>query len=135
MLLVIFSCVAYTLRLSESAGRAFFLIWICLVQLCMSGIYGIMPGAVGRIYGNKYIGINYGLVYTSQVISTHVWIERNAICNQFVRVFNIVKLGSTPCCSCRYFVSGRCFPLNVIFVLVLVDSDVSGQCFRRSDAD
>ena len=67
MLYVIFSSVAYTLPAAEETGRAFFLIWICLVFFCNAGIYGIMPSAIGRIYGNKYMGINYGLVYSSQV--------------------------------------------------------------------
>ena len=67
MLYVIFSSVAYTLSAAEETGRAFFLIWICLVFFCNAGIYGIMPSAIGRVYGNKYMGINYGLVYSSQV--------------------------------------------------------------------
>ncbi|KAK7091678.1 oxalate:formate antiporter-like [Littorina saxatilis] len=70
MLYVIFASVAYTLSSAEETGRAFFLIWICLVYFCLSGIYAIMPPAIGRIYGNKYIGINYGLIYTSQILTS-----------------------------------------------------------------
>ena len=67
MLYVIFGSVAYTFIAAEDTGKVFFLIWVCLVYFCLSGIYGIMPSAIGRIYGNRYLGINYGLTYTSQV--------------------------------------------------------------------
>ena len=78
MLYVIFSSVAYTLSAVEETGRVFFLIWISLIYFCNAGIYGIMPSAIGRIYGNKYLGINYGLTYSSQVsivqwVSTVSW--------------------------------------------------------------
>ncbi|XP_076456383.1 apicoplast pyruvate carrier 1-like [Babylonia areolata] len=70
MLYVIFASVAYTLSASEDAGRVFYLIWICLVYFCLSGIYGVMPAAIGRLYGNRYMGINYGLTYTSQILTS-----------------------------------------------------------------
>ncbi|KAK7467820.1 hypothetical protein BaRGS_00036964, partial [Batillaria attramentaria] len=65
LLYAMFASVAYTLLAAEEAGKAFFLIWVCLVYSCLSGIYGVMPSTVGRVFGNKYIGINYGLILTS----------------------------------------------------------------------
>ncbi|KAL8561528.1 hypothetical protein ACOMHN_057222 [Nucella lapillus] len=70
IIFVIFISAAYTLMASEDAGRVFYLIWICVIYFCYSGMYGVMPSAIGRLYGNRYVSINYGLTYTSQILTS-----------------------------------------------------------------
>ena len=46
-----------------------FLIWVCIIFLCIGGIYSVFPTAVAKAYGLGYVAANFGLLYSSQAIS------------------------------------------------------------------
>ena len=50
-------------------GEAMFFVWVCIIFFCIGGNYSVFPMAMGRTFGLKYVAANYGLLYTSQIIS------------------------------------------------------------------
>ena len=42
-------------------------IWVCLLFLCFSGVFVLMPAATGRIFGPDYMAVNYGMVFSAFV--------------------------------------------------------------------
>ncbi|XP_070538018.1 apicoplast pyruvate carrier 1-like [Ptychodera flava] len=58
-----------TLKLTDRAGEAMFLIWVCGVFLSFSGNFALFPTATARSFGQEYIGMNYGLMFTATMMS------------------------------------------------------------------
>ncbi|XP_071945924.1 apicoplast pyruvate carrier 1-like [Antedon mediterranea] len=54
---------------SRSGGQYAYLVWICLINISMSGTFSLIPTATARAFGAKHVGANYGLVYSSQIIT------------------------------------------------------------------
>ena len=50
--------------------QAMFFVWICGLYFCFGGYYSLYPSLTARLYGTEYISINYGLLYTSQIIAS-----------------------------------------------------------------
>lgn len=61
MLLTIFICTV--------AGKIMFFVWVCVIFFCIGGYFSVFPTAIARAYGAQYVSINYGLLFTSQVIA------------------------------------------------------------------
>ena len=49
------------------AGKAMFFIWVCVIFFCVGGNFSLFPTAIGRCFGSQYVGVNYGLLFTSQI--------------------------------------------------------------------
>ncbi|BFZ00817.1 hypothetical protein BsWGS_03856 [Bradybaena similaris] len=64
-----FTCLMLTLQLSERGGKPLFFIYVCLLFGSFSGSYALFPTATAKCFGRKYLPINYGFVFTSQVIT------------------------------------------------------------------
>ena len=54
---------------STVGGKAVYFIWVCAIFFCIGGTFSLFPTAIGRCFGPKYVGINYGLLFTSQIAS------------------------------------------------------------------
>lgn len=54
---------------STLGGKAVYFIWVCAIFFCIGGTFSLFPTAIGRCFGPKYVGINYGLLFTSQIAS------------------------------------------------------------------
>ena len=65
-LMAIFTLTFYS---SVLGGKPMFLIWVCIIFLCIGGIYSVFPTAVAKAYGLGYVAANFGLLYSSQTIS------------------------------------------------------------------
>lgn len=61
-----------TLYASTEGGKAMFFIWVCIIFFCIGGNYSLFPTAVGRAFGLKYVSVNYGLLFTSQIVAGSV---------------------------------------------------------------
>ena len=61
-----------TLFASSITGRVMFFIWICVIFFCIGGSFSLFPTAVGRAFGLQYVSVNYGLLFTSQVLAGSV---------------------------------------------------------------
>ncbi|XP_077987972.1 apicoplast pyruvate carrier 1-like [Glandiceps talaboti] len=58
-----------TLILTERGGDAMFFIWVCGIFLSFSGNFALFPPATARTFGQEYIGMNYGLMFTATMMS------------------------------------------------------------------
>ena len=50
-------------------GKVMFFIWVCIIFFCIGGVFSLFPTSIGRAFGLKYVAINYGLLFTSQIIA------------------------------------------------------------------
>ncbi|KAK3801052.1 hypothetical protein RRG08_013449 [Elysia crispata] len=64
-----FTCLILTFQVTELQGRETFFLWVCLLFGSFSGSYSLLPTATAKCFGREYVSMNYGLVFTSQVIS------------------------------------------------------------------
>ena len=61
-----------TLYLTVFGGRWMFLFWVCGLFFCVGGIFSLFPAATVRSFGPAYLGLNYGLLFTSQITGSIV---------------------------------------------------------------
>ncbi|KAL8595959.1 hypothetical protein ACOMHN_018271 [Nucella lapillus] len=65
-----FCILMLTLGVSSLAGGGWvFLLWVGLLFLVFSGSFSLMPTATAASFGQTHIARNYGLVFTSQVVT------------------------------------------------------------------
>ena len=50
-------------------GKPGFFVWVCVIFFCVGGDFSVFPTAMAVSFGPKYMSINYGLLFTSQVSS------------------------------------------------------------------
>ncbi|XP_077988245.1 apicoplast pyruvate carrier 1-like [Glandiceps talaboti] len=60
----------FILPYSPAGGLAVFFIWLCIVFFTFTGVFSVIPAVTARIFGETYMGMNYGLVFTSTAISS-----------------------------------------------------------------
>ena len=58
-----------TFYATSLGGKPMFFIWVCVIFFCIGGNFSLFPTATGRNFGPKYISTNYGLLFTSSIIS------------------------------------------------------------------
>ena len=58
-----------TFYATSAVGKPMFFIWVCVIFFCVGGIFSTYPTAVANKFGPKYMSINYGLLFTSQMCS------------------------------------------------------------------
>ena len=56
-----------TLVATPHGGKPMFFIWVCAIFFTFSGNFALFPTATAKSFGQKYMAINFGLVFTSQV--------------------------------------------------------------------
>ena len=49
-----------------------FFVWICGLFFCVGGNFSLFPAAIARSFGQKYLGVNYGLLFSSQIVGSVV---------------------------------------------------------------
>ena len=54
-----------TWYITSVAHQWFFLFWVCGLFFCIGGTFSIFPAAVAKGFGQVYVGMNYGLLFTS----------------------------------------------------------------------
>ncbi|KAL8603386.1 hypothetical protein ACOMHN_004237 [Nucella lapillus] len=69
ILYAMFACTSFTFVGSEYGLKSYFLVWVSLILFVISGKFTIMPPLIARMFGNKYMSVNYGLLYTSQILT------------------------------------------------------------------
>lgn len=58
-----------TFYATSVGGKPMFFIWVCVIFFCIGGNFSLFPTAIGRSFGPKYVSTNYGLLFTSSIIS------------------------------------------------------------------
>ncbi|VDL60587.1 unnamed protein product [Hymenolepis diminuta] len=106
----------------KTGSMVVYTIWVCLLFLCLSGNFVLMPGATSRIFGPDYMAVNYGMVFTGFVnisiynvalLEDRLLQEYSLVSHRFVELHNIrfeasVDHSSVPselmlsCCSALF---------------------------------
>lgn len=50
-------------------GKIMYFVWVCVIFFCVGGNFSLFPTAIGRAFGLRYAPINYGLLFTSQIVA------------------------------------------------------------------
>lgn len=50
-------------------GKWLFFLWVCVIFFCIGGNFSVFPTAIARAYGIQYVSVNYGLLFTSQIVA------------------------------------------------------------------
>lgn len=66
LVLEAFCCFAIQLLVKSKASYA---ITIIFANLCMSGLFGMIPNVTKTVFGNKVASQLYGLIYMGQIIT------------------------------------------------------------------
>lgn len=65
-IMTMFLLTFYATRFVE---KSMFFVWVCVIFFCVGGIFSLFPTAMARSFGPKFMSINYGLLFTSQISS------------------------------------------------------------------
>ncbi|CUT99000.1 oxalate:formate antiporter [Echinococcus multilocularis] len=49
----------------KTGSMAIYAVWVCLLFLCLSGVFVLMPAATSRIFGPTYMAVNYGMIFSA----------------------------------------------------------------------
>ncbi|XP_071085862.1 apicoplast pyruvate carrier 1-like isoform X1 [Haliotis cracherodii] len=71
-LCALFTALLLTIGLTSMAGKWLFFIYVCLIFGTFSGNFSLFPVATARSFGQLHYPLNYGLLFTSQVITAPV---------------------------------------------------------------
>ena len=59
----------FTFYITSVVGKSMFFVWVCVIFFCVGGNFSVFPTAMALTFGPKYMSINYGLLFTSQISS------------------------------------------------------------------
>ncbi|GFN89132.1 oxalate:formate antiporter [Plakobranchus ocellatus] len=65
-----FTCLMLTFQVTAVLGRGVFFIYVCLLFGSFSGSFSLLPTATAKCFGREYLSMNYGLVFTAQVVTS-----------------------------------------------------------------
>ena len=65
----IMTSLLFTLFSTVATGKIAYLVWVCAIYFCVGGYYSLFPAAVSRLFGQDNVGINYGILFTSQIFA------------------------------------------------------------------
>ena len=65
----IMSIFLLTFYATSAVGKSTYFIWVCVIFFCVGGVFSLFPTAIARSFGSKYMSMNYGLLFTSQIFS------------------------------------------------------------------
>ncbi|KAL5003931.1 hypothetical protein ScPMuIL_017387 [Solemya velum] len=63
-----FICLVITIHAAEWVGKSLYFVWICLIFLIFSGNFALFPAATSKLFGPKYVNINYGMVFSAAIV-------------------------------------------------------------------
>ena len=52
----------------ETATKVLLFVWICGIFFCIGGYFSLFPTAIARSFGQENVSINYGLLFTAQIV-------------------------------------------------------------------
>ncbi|KAK3095100.1 hypothetical protein FSP39_010342 [Pinctada imbricata] len=63
----LFSALILSFGLTSLAGEGLYFIYVCLLFLCFSGNFSLLPTATAKTFGKKYYPVIYGMVFTASL--------------------------------------------------------------------
>ena len=85
--LTVFLLTFYT---SSLGGKEMYFIWVCIIFFCVGGSFSVFPTAVARCFGLKYVSINYGLLFTSQIVAGSVGSLVATTLNSLIKFYGLM---------------------------------------------
>ena len=76
------------------AGKAMFFIWVCVLFFCIGGNFSLFPTAIARAFGLDYVSINYGLLFTSQVVAGAIGATLSTTLKSLIQYYGLMFLVS-----------------------------------------
>ncbi|XP_071165053.1 apicoplast pyruvate carrier 1-like isoform X1 [Mytilus edulis] len=67
-----FAALTLSFGLTSLSGKGLYLIYVCLLFLCFSGNFSLLPTATSKAFGLRNYSIIYGLVFTASVITSPI---------------------------------------------------------------
>ena len=90
-IMTIFTLTFYSCSLG---GKAMFFIWVCIIFFCIGGNFSLFPTAIGRAFGLKYVSINYGFLFTSQVVAGAIGATLSSTLKSLIHFYGLMFLVS-----------------------------------------
>ena len=91
------SAFMYTFYLTPIAGQAFYGLWVAAVYFCAAGAMSVFPTCCSVWYGRKHFSTNYGLLYSSSVLSNIVGVILTTFGGNLWSWGGIFFLSATSC--------------------------------------
>ena len=76
------------------AGKAMFFIWVCVIFFCIGGNFSLFPTAIGRAFGLDHVPINYGLLFTSQVVAGAIGTTLSSTLKRLIHYYGLMFMVS-----------------------------------------
>ena len=62
------SCLMLTFYATGAVGEVMFFFYVCGIFFCIGGYFSLFPTAIARSFGQRNVSINYGMLFTSQIV-------------------------------------------------------------------
>lgn len=95
-----------TLYSTILGGKIMYFVWVCVIFFCVGGNFSLFPTAVGRAFGLKYAAINYGMLFTSQIIAGSLGATVSTLLKSVIGFYGLL------------FVVSACSGLGMLLALV-----------------
>ena len=95
-----------TLYSTMLGGKVMYFVWVCVIFFCVGGNFSLFPTAVGRAFGLKYAAINYGMLFTSQIIAGTLGATLSTLLKNIIGFYGLL------------FVVSGCTGLGMLLALV-----------------
>ncbi|KAK4475895.1 hypothetical protein MN116_001140 [Schistosoma mekongi] len=101
IVLILWSIILFTFPhiggISLPALKGVYAFWVWMMFLVLSGVFVIMPGGTGNIFGPNYFSINYGIVFTGFTVGSILC----SVITMFISVPDIYLMQFSGCgCVC-----------------------------------
>ena len=82
------------------ASKGMFLVWVCAIYFCFGGNFSLYPTATTDNFGPKYLGPNYGIVFTAYgiagVMGAYIFLYPRARVLTLIPIFLIFPIIHVP---------------------------------------
>ena len=79
-------------------GQVMYFIWVCVIFFCIGGNFSLFPTAVGRAFGLKYAPVNYGMLFTSQIVAGSLGALLSTLLRSLIGFYGLMFLVSGFSC-------------------------------------
>ena len=79
-------------------GQVMYFVWVCVIFFCIGGNFSLFPTAIGRAFGLKYAPVNYGMLFTSQVVAGSLGALLSTLLRSLIGFYGLMFLVSGFSC-------------------------------------
>ena len=79
-------------------GQVMYFVWVCVIFFCIGGNFSLFPTAIGRAFGLKYAPVNYGMLFTSQIVAGSLGALLSTLLRSLIGFYGLMFLVSGFSC-------------------------------------